>query len=75
MRQRIMAQVNAPNQCQMLYQQCMANARYAPNFNIAQSQCQVGLGGCQLGGSIGNALGAEKQLQEAIREYKFMCER
>jgi len=70
-----MTQINAQNQCEIQYQQCMANARYAPNFNIAQSQCQVGLGGCQLGGVIGNALGAEKQLQEAIREYKFMCER
>ena len=75
MRQRIMEQVNAPNQCQSMYQQCMVNARYAPNFNLAQSRCQIQLGGCQMGGAVGNALGAEQQMQQAIQQYKSMCER
>lgn len=75
MRQRIMEQVNAPNQCQSMYQQCMLNARHAPNFNIAQSQCQIQLGGCQMGGAVGNALGAEQQMQQSIQQYKSMCER
>ena len=74
MRQRIMEQINAPNECQSIYQQCMANARYAPNFNIAKSQCDIGIGACQLGGAIGNSLGAERQLQQAIQQYKSMCE-
>jgi hypothetical protein len=72
MRQRIMELVNAPNQCQTLYQQCLINARYAGNYQIAQSQCQIQLGGCQMGGAL---FGGEEQLQKAIQQYKNMCER
>lgn len=75
MRQKIMERVNAPNQCQTMYQQCLVNARYAPDVNIAQSSCQIRLGGCQLGGAVANAIGAEQQLQQAIQDYKSTCEK
>ena len=75
MRQRIMEQVNAPNQCQSMYQQCLVNARYAQNSNFAQAACGIQLSGCQLGGAVANGLGAEQQLQQAIQQYKSMCEK
>ncbi len=74
MRQRIMELVNAPNQCQSNYQQCLVNARYAPNYQMAQSQCQIQLGGCQMGNALG-AMVAPDQINQAIQEYKFKCER
>lgn len=75
MKKSIMDQINAPDKCQSLNQQCLANARYAPNYDIAKSQCGIQLGGCQLGGAIGNALGGQQQLQEKIQQYKSICER
>jgi hypothetical protein len=75
MKKSIMDQINAPDKCQSLNQQCLANARYAPNYAIAQSQCGIQLGSCQLGGAIGNAIGGQQQLQEKIQQYKSICER
>lgn len=72
MRKNIMDQINAPDRCQSINQQCLANARGEP---FAKSECGIGYGSCQLGGAIGNEMGAQRQLQENIQRYKNMCER
>lgn len=72
MRQQILQRVNAPNQCQLEYQQCMANATFSWNPVFERAQCSIRGGGCQMGGAL---FGGEEQLQQAIQQYKNMCER
>jgi hypothetical protein len=74
-RQRIMQLANAPDFCRSKLQQCLGNARYAPNYQMAEADCNMGFGGCQLGGAIGKSLGGKNELDQAIEQYKYQCER
>ena len=75
MRQKIMQLANAPDFCRSQLQQCLVNARYAPNYQIAVANCNMGFGGCQLGGAIGESLGGKSELEQNIQQYKYQCER
>ena len=70
MQQRVSGKSSEPKLCLAIYQQCSENARRAPNVQVAQNQCSVGLGECQMGGALSG-----ESLQQAIEQYKKMCEK
>ena len=70
MREQIMKQINGDDVCSRNWSVCLRTATNP----IKKSQCDVGRGGCQLAGAIGQAMNKES-LNEAIRQYKSQCER
>ena len=70
MQQRVSGKSSEPKLCLAIYQQCSENARHAANVQVAQAQCSAGLGYCQMGGALSG-----ESLQQAIEQYKKMCEK
>jgi len=84
-RQQILGAVNAQAQARA---QSQANAQYQAQREASQldpgahARAMLYSGGAQLGSAIGGALGAEdplqaqeRRIQEAIQQYKSICER
>ena len=70
MQQRVLGKSSDPKLCLAIYQQCSENVKLALNEQVAQNQCSVGLGECQMGGALSG-----ESLQQAIEHYKKMCEK
>lgn len=70
MQQRVSGKSSEPKLCLAIYQQCSENAKHAANVQVAQAQCSAGLGQCQMGGVLSG-----ESLQQAIEQYKKMCEK
>ena len=70
MQQRVSGKSGDPKLCLAIYQQCSELAKHAGNEQVAQSRCSVGLGECQMGGTLSG-----ESLQKAIEHYKKACEK
>jgi hypothetical protein len=70
MREQIMKQVNGNDVCSSNWATCMRTATDVYQRNA----CDMQRAGCQLGGAVGQAMSKES-LNEAIRQYKYQCER
>ena len=68
MQQRVSGKSSDPTLCLAIYQQCSNNVARTPNEQVAQNQCSVGLGECQMGGALNG-----ESLQQAIALYKKTC--
>ena len=70
MREQIMKQVNGNDVCSNDWAICMRTATDVHQRN----SCEMQRAGCQLGGAVGQAMSKES-LNQAIRQYKYQCER
>ena len=70
MREQIMKQVNGNDVCSNDWAICMRTAIEVQQRNT----CDMQRAGCRLGGALGQAMNKES-LNEAIRQYKYQCEK
>lgn len=70
MREQIMKQINGNDVCASNWAICMRTATDVYQRNA----CDMQRAGCQLGGAVGQAM-SKDSLNEAIRQYKYQCEK
>ena len=71
LREKILREANPPDVCNNNYQMCM---RSSGGDAVAQNNCQLQKGGCQLGEAFA-ASSNQKRLSEMLRAYKENCEK